>query len=49
MGKGSDIAMDVAKVTLITSDLNVIPRAIVLRVRRCGRFDKICSGRLFII
>ena len=30
MGKGSDIAMDVAKVTLITSDLNVIPRAIVL-------------------
>ena len=51
MGKGSDIAMDVAKVTLITSDLNVIPRAIALcfRVRRCGRFDKICSGRLFII
>ena len=30
MGKGSDIAVDVAKVTLITSDLNVIPRAIVL-------------------
>ena len=30
MGKGSDIAMDVAKVTLITSDLNVIPRAIKL-------------------
>jgi P-type Cu2+ transporter len=30
MGKGSDIAMDVAKVTLITSDLNVIPKAINL-------------------
>lgn len=30
MGKGSDIAMDVAKVTLITSDLNAIPRAIAL-------------------
>lgn len=30
MGKGSDIAMDVAKVTLITSDLNVIPQAIAL-------------------
>ena len=30
MGKGTDIAMDVAKVTLITSDLNVIPRAIAL-------------------
>lgn len=30
MGKGADIAMDVAKVTLITSDLNVIPRAIAL-------------------
>ncbi|GAO43976.1 heavy metal translocating P-type ATPase [Flavihumibacter petaseus] len=30
MGKGSDIAMDVAKMTLITSDLNTIPRALTL-------------------
>ncbi|MCR9250992.1 MAG: heavy metal translocating P-type ATPase [bacterium] len=30
MGKGSDIAMDVAKMTLITSDLNVIPKALNL-------------------
>ncbi len=30
MGKGSDIAMDVARMTLITSDLNAIPRAITL-------------------
>lgn len=30
MGKGSDIAMDVAKMTLITSDLNSIPQAIEL-------------------
>lgn len=30
MGKGSDIAMDVAKMTLITSDLNSIPQAIKL-------------------
>ncbi len=30
MGKGSDIAMDVAKMTLITSDLNSIPKAINL-------------------
>jgi Cu2+-exporting ATPase len=30
MGKGSDIAMDVAKMTLITSDLNIIPKAIKL-------------------
>ena len=30
MGKGSDIAMDVAKITLITSDLNAIPKAIAL-------------------
>lgn len=30
MGKGSDIAMDVAKMTLITSDLNIIPKAIRL-------------------
>jgi len=30
MGKGSDIAMDVAKVTLITSDLNSIPQVLRL-------------------
>ncbi|MCK0160052.1 heavy metal translocating P-type ATPase [Allomuricauda sp. F6463D] len=30
MGKGSDIAMDVAKMTLITSDLNAIPKALKL-------------------
>ncbi|WP_025763321.1 heavy metal translocating P-type ATPase [Dyadobacter tibetensis] len=30
MGKGSDIAMDVAKLTLITSDLLVLPKAIRL-------------------
>ncbi len=30
MGKGSDIAMDVAKMTLITSDLQSIPRALRL-------------------
>lgn len=30
MGKGSDIAMDVAKMTLITSDLNAIPKALSL-------------------
>jgi Cu2+-exporting ATPase len=33
MGKGSDIAMDVAKMTLITSDLNVIPKALSLSRR----------------
>jgi Cu2+-exporting ATPase len=30
MGKGSDIAMDVAKMTLITSDLSAIPKALHL-------------------
>lgn len=30
MGKGSDIAVDVAKITLITSDLNAIPKALAL-------------------
>ncbi|HUH32871.1 MAG TPA: HAD-IC family P-type ATPase, partial [Daejeonella sp.] len=30
MGKGSDIAIDVAKMTLISSDLNKIPQAILL-------------------
>ncbi len=32
MGKGSDIAMDVAKITLISSDLTKIPEAIKLSV-----------------
>lgn len=30
MGKGSDIAMDVAKLTLITSDLRAVPKALLL-------------------
>ena len=30
MGKGSDIAMDVAKITLISSDLRQVPRALKL-------------------
>ncbi|MEJ6982384.1 heavy metal translocating P-type ATPase [Pedobacter sp. P351] len=33
MGKGSDIAMDVAKITLITSDLQSIPKALKLSKR----------------
>jgi P-type Cu2+ transporter len=33
MGKGSDIAMDVAKMTLITSDLQSIPKALNLSSR----------------
>lgn len=33
MGKGSDIAMDVAKMTLITSDLNSVPKAFELSRR----------------
>lgn len=36
MGKGSDIAMDVAKMTLITSDLLAIPRAINLSRKTVG-------------
>ncbi|WP_121357043.1 heavy metal translocating P-type ATPase [Flavisolibacter nicotianae] len=33
MGRGSDIAIDVAKMTLITSDLNTIPKALKLSRR----------------
>jgi P-type Cu2+ transporter len=33
MGKGSDIAMDVAKITLITSDLNMVPKALKLSAK----------------
>jgi Cu2+-exporting ATPase len=36
MGKGSDIAMDVAKMTLITSDLNIIPKALQLSRKTVG-------------
>jgi Cu2+-exporting ATPase len=43
MGKGSDIAMDVAKMTLITSDLNSIPKALKLS----GRTVKTIRQNLF--
>jgi Cu2+-exporting ATPase len=33
MGKGSDIAMDVAKMTLITSDLRLVPKAFALSTK----------------
>ncbi|MBX2974104.1 MAG: copper-translocating P-type ATPase, partial [Flavobacteriales bacterium] len=33
MGHGSDIAMDVARMTLISTDLNALPRAIILSRR----------------
>ncbi len=33
MGKGTDIAMDVAKITLLTSDLNSIPKALQLSAK----------------
>lgn len=33
MGKGSDIAMDVAKITIITSDLKLVAKAILLSKR----------------
>lgn len=33
MGRGSDIAMDVAKMTLITSDLMLLPKALVLSAK----------------
>ncbi len=43
MGKGSDIAMDVAKMTLITSDLNSIPKALALS----GKTIKTIKQNLF--
>ena len=45
MGKGSDIAMDVAKMTIIASDLNKIPQAILLS----KLFSTSCSKTLFFI
>lgn len=49
MGKGSVIAMDVAKVILISSDLQKIPVELDRPDKRLARFVKICSGRFFII
>lgn len=43
MGKGSDIAMDVAKITLIGSDLNSIPKAL----RLSGKTVKAVRQNLF--
>lgn len=43
MGKGSDIAMDVAKMTLITSDLNMVPKALKLS----GKTVKTIKQNLF--
>lgn len=43
MGKGSDIAMDVAKMTLITSDLTAIPKALNLS----GKTVKTIKQNLF--
>lgn len=48
MGKGSDIAIDVAKITLITSDLNAIPKPGPSRSKRSPLSGKICFGHLFI-
>lgn len=43
MGKGTDIAMDVAKMTLISSDLMSLPKAIILS----GKTIKIIRQNLF--
>lgn len=38
MGKGSDIAMDVAKMTIISSDLSKIPQTIKLSKHTVGHY-----------
>jgi P-type Cu2+ transporter len=43
MGAGADIAMDVAKMTIISSDLNAIPKAIALS----GKTIKVIHQNLF--
>ncbi len=47
---GSDIAMDVAKMTIISSDLNKIPKAIQLSRATVKTIrQNLFFGRLFII
>lgn len=45
MGKGSDIAMDVAKMTIISSDLSKIPQAIkIIKIHSCSNQAKLVLG-----
>lgn len=46
MGQGSDIAIDVEKVTILSSDLTKIAAAVRLRPRPCAPFGRTFSGRL---
>ena len=46
MGKGSDIAMDVAKMTIISSDLTKIPQAIRLSKQTVATIKQNLLGRL---
>ena len=48
MGAGSDIAMDVAKMTIISSDLTKIPKAIHLSKATVRPSVKTCSGHSYI-
>ena len=49
MGKGSDIAMDVAKITIISSDLFKIPQAIKLSTYTVAALRQNLFGHSFII
>ncbi len=47
MGQGSDIAIDVEKVTILSSDLTKIAAAVsAFRPRPCAPFGRTFSGRL---
>ena len=49
MGQGSDIAMDVAKVTLISSDPGLLAKAFKFLMIQFEEFVKTFFGRSFII
>ena len=46
MGQGSDIAIDVEKVTILSSDLTKIAAAVRLSAATCAPFGRTFSGRL---
>ena len=48
MGQGSDIAVDTAMATILSSDLLKIPETIRLSQLTIKQFIRICFGRLFI-
>jgi len=47
VSRASDLAREAADIILLKSEIEPCRRRSVWRARRCGRLNKICSGRFF--